>query len=502
MDFFCKLCYNNSEGIIKMQKKDHCVFMNTSYRLKDRSKVCAMSGFIPKGMEETQRPLLYRGMKYWGKKPHNIWRELIIRNTSEKDIVYDPFAGSALTFFESIKAKRKPVVADINPLTLFMVELYSKRYDLDKIAVIAKRIIDKAKHLKLYKQEYLTKCSACGKLTDIFNYRVYENSLEKTYKCQCCGKTITEEVIKKQKSTQHVCSLNLWKPDCDLSNFASVSQGFINAVGGANISNVWTTKNLELLSFIFNEINNCRSVEKDALMFGFLQTVHLTTKMCALRGKESNRPLSTSWGRPAYLGLKTFMEQNPILQFERSIYGKTGVIKCLESRNNYLPGYTYSTNLNDINTVDGVVLLQDSKEITSGFKPSLVLTDPPYGDIIQYGELSQIWNVWLEKYSSQYRISLEKEIIVNKHNCYDEYIKNMTVVLSNCRRLLYPDGTMIITFNSNKTVDWDSLNSAIKQSKMCLTESVKQKNKRSSEANVCDKTGIGITDFYLLLTKK
>lgn len=52
---------------------------------------------------EDSRPTLYRALKYWGKKPHNIWRDLITAYTNAGDIVYDPFAGAALTFFEAIK---------------------------------------------------------------------------------------------------------------------------------------------------------------------------------------------------------------------------------------------------------------------------------------------------------------------------------------------------------------------------------------------------------------
>jgi len=448
-------------------------------------------------MEETTRPTLYRGLKYWGKKPHNIWREIIIRNTNKNDIVYDPFAGSALTFFEAIKTGRKPVVADINPITLFLVDTYSKQFNLDKVSILAKDIIKKLKATLLYKHNFITACSKCGEKTDIYNYRVEDKPFALSYKCMNCGKTSTDKSLKQSR----VSNLGLWKPNYDLTTLSSVSPSFIKMIGGKNISNLWTERNLEILSVIFNEINNIKTIEKDALMFAFMQMLHLTTKMCALRSEETNRPLSTSWGRPAYLGLKSFMEQNPVVQFERSVFGNAGVISCLKSRDSYLPKYTYSTNLSDIDNVDGVVLLQDSKEIVSGFKPQLVLTDPPYGSIIQYGELSQVWNVWLEKYSDKYKTFLKQEIIVNKKRDYQQYISDMTIVMSNCQMLLYPDGIMILTFNSNDNNDWLALEMAISKSKLILKEKLQQKNKRSSEANVYDKAGLGITDFYLSLER-
>ena len=104
-------------------------------------------------------------------------------------------------------------------------------------------------------------------------------------------------------------------------------------------------------------------------------------------------------------------------------------------------------------------------------------------------------------YSDKFVSHLEKEIIVNKNKSYDKYISDMTRVLANCRDLLYPDGVMILTFNSNNDNDWAALETAITKSKWFLQEKLHQRNKRSSEANVKDKTGLGITDFYLSLQR-
>lgn len=454
---------------------------------------------LKKKLTEDTRPTLYRGLKYWGKKPHNVWRELIQQHTLENDVVYDPFAGSALTFFEAIKIKRKPVICDINPITLFLVEVYSKNYDIEKIKKIAQNIIKNCKTRKLYTLNYKTMCSSCCREIDIYNYRwVDGGNKELSYKCPYCHHTITEQ----NNIRVYGEKLNLWKPSFDLSTLASVNSSFIQKIGGSDISNLWTPRNLELLSLLFSEINKVEYPERDALMFAFLQIVHLTTKMCALRGKDANRPLSTSWGRPAYLGLKDFMEQNPIMQFERAINGKTGIINCLLSRDEYLPKYSYSTNIKDLSKVDGVILLKDSREVSKGFKSDLVITDPPYGSIIQYGELSQVWNVWLSKYDKRYIVSLDKEIIVNKNNGYEQYIHNMTKVLTNCRKILKPDSSIIITYNSNKTEDWIALKQAIYAASLCIEEKQIQVNKRSSEAQVSSKQGIAISDYYFSLSSK
>ena len=58
-------------------------------------------------MVETTRPPMYKATKYWGKKPHNIWGQFVEAYSAEGDIILDPFAGSAVAAFESVKLKRK-----------------------------------------------------------------------------------------------------------------------------------------------------------------------------------------------------------------------------------------------------------------------------------------------------------------------------------------------------------------------------------------------------------
>lgn len=450
-------------------------------------------------LKEDTRPTMYRGLKYWGKKPHNVWRELIVQYTKPGAIVYDPFAGSALTFFESLKSGRKPIIADINPLTLFLVDLYSHSFNLSKIQELANQIITCVRTTKFYQKNYTCQCAYCHHHIDLYNYRWHQGVPRAiSYKCPYCNETMTVPNL----ANIYMGTFNLWKPTYNLQGLASISSSVIKKIGGDNISDLWTTRNLELLSLIFSQICNIKGIESLALMFGFLQILHLTSKMCALRGEDANRPLSSSWGRPAFLGLSSFMEQNPLIQFERAIFGNTGVIKCLVSREKYLPRYTYSTNIRDVDQVDGVVLLQDSKTINSGFLAQLLITDPPYGSIIQYGELSLVWNVWLQKYNKKYIFSLDNEIIVNKKKTHEKYIDDMICVWKQCAKLISNNAPIVITYNSNNKADWNALQRIFSATGLRIKNKKIQRNKRASEANVSCKKGIGITDYYFVLGRQ
>ena len=158
-------------------------------------------------------------------------------------------------------------------------------------------------------------------------------------------------------------------------------------------------------------------------------------------------------------------------------------------------------DIRDLNKSDGIVLLKDSKQIKNGFNAQLIITDPPYGSIIQYGELSRIWNVWLEKFDSLYKNDLENEVIINKEKDYVQYCNDMSCILKNCYNLLKKNGLLIMTFNSNNIKDWYYINRSINNSSFIIKTKYLQKNMRSSEANVKLTSDLAITDYYFILEK-
>lgn len=105
---------------------------------------------------EDTRPPIYTAMKYWGKKPHNIWREYIENYTPEDGIYLDPFSGSGISGFEAVKANRKAIAFDLNPLTSFIIEVYSSKFEVEKFKVEVEKIIDEIKKDKTFLKYYST----------------------------------------------------------------------------------------------------------------------------------------------------------------------------------------------------------------------------------------------------------------------------------------------------------------------------------------------------------
>jgi tRNA G37 N-methylase Trm5 len=58
-------------------------------------------------------------------------------------IILDPFAGSAISAFEAVKSGRKAVAFDINPLTAFLIEVFSTQFNKPYFKKAVSGIVDK-----------------------------------------------------------------------------------------------------------------------------------------------------------------------------------------------------------------------------------------------------------------------------------------------------------------------------------------------------------------------
>jgi len=307
---------------------------------------------------EDVRPPIYTAMKYWGKKPHNIWRKYIENYTPENGIFLDPFSGSGISAFEAIKANRKVIAFDLNPLTSFIIEIFATDFDKSKFEKEVKRIAATFKTDAIY-NKYFTTQSRHSNETSVVQSLKWED--ENIYEL---GIEATENEIKKQKElkkkkkipkvikrytsqpnkednikgiSMKEIDIPFWFPDKPFHVSPSFPANFINCLGGNNFTNLWTKRNLYVLSKIFDEILKCNDENiKKQLLFGFIQSLHLCTKMSVPRREDANRAFSTSWGRSAYICSSRKMEMNALLVFQGSCLGKQSVESCLTSVPKYL----------------------------------------------------------------------------------------------------------------------------------------------------------------------
>ena len=136
---------------------------------------------------------MYLVHKYWARKPHNVVSAYIQHYSMPGEIVLDPFGGSGVTAMEAIKAGRKAISVDLNPMSAFLIENTLSPVDSreieDEFQKIESSLKDKIGKL------YETKCPKCGQKATVLA-TIWEKSQKKPRELRCtcpaCKKYATE----------------------------------------------------------------------------------------------------------------------------------------------------------------------------------------------------------------------------------------------------------------------------------------------------------------------
>lgn len=469
---------------------------------------------IDYALVEDKRPAIYTAMKYWGKKPHNIWRAYI-ENYSNDGIILDPFAGSAISAFESVKAGKKAIAFDLNPLTSFIIEVYSTHFNYKLFKKSVDRIVAKVSDDSIYKEFYSATCPKCGKHLSVQNFKWEDGNIyEYGVICNNCNNRVTcspsKEQINKSKSMDKII-IPFWFPDEKFHDSPSFSDSFKENIG-KSYDKLWTRRNLYVLSFIYDEILKEKNAEiRLQLLFGFIQSVHLCSKMCVPRREKSNRAFSTSWGRSAYIFSKRQMEMNPLMVFENNCIGKQSVKSALNSVTEYLgktpkikqvDSSSSKSLCGDWDILYGIIDIKKIKHFIPKNSVSFIITDPPYGGLVQYMDLSCIWLVWLKKFDKKYSPRIEEEITIKKGTkTIEEYNKDFTKGIKNLYCLLKDDGKIVFTFHNKDLMIWNAFLRSISEAGFQVEKVIHQQNKRTGESNVANPYGTSASDFYIRCSK-
>ena len=471
---------------------------------------------IDYALVEEKRPPLYTAMKYWGKKPHNVWRTYIETYTDE--IFLDPFSGSGMSAFEAVKAGKKAVAFDLNPLTSFVIDVCCSPFDAKEFKESVSRIYKIINDDINYRQYFSTICRECGKESIVQNYKWNDGNIyELGIVCKKCqgqkhiAPPLNSDIDKANESDSII--IRNWYPQDKFYCSPSFQNAFIKNIGGNSFSDLWTKRNLYIISEIFNEIQKEKSeIIKKQLMFGFIQTAHLCSKMCVPRNNEANRAFSTSWGRSAYICSKRQMEMNPLLLFYSNCIGKQSVESALNSVKKYIgktPNAKFVKSKDDIDyntSTDifyGIIDINHLTDYISEKSIDFVITDPPYGGLVQYLDLSQIWLIWLKQYKSVYsKVDLSSEITIKKGiKDISSYKNSFTSGIKNLYKVLKDDSKIVFTFHNQDIKIWNAFLISIVESGFQIEKVIHQQNRRTGESNVANPYGTSGTDFYIRCVK-
>ena len=464
---------------------------------------------------EGTRPPLYTAMKYWGKKPHNIWHTYIQTYTPKQGLYLDPFAGSAMSAFEAVRAGRKALAFDLNPLSSFLIETYCSPFNKQIFRQKVEQIFNSISQDPTYVQYFSTLCRKCQKWATAQSSKWESHQLyEIAIHCSHCDKLYATKPIDQdttQSQKMQGMDIPYWYPKDPFPSSPSFSANFISRIGGKYFYHLWTKRNLYVISQIFHKIQKTTNPDiKNQLLLGFIKTLHLCSKMCVPRRSGANRPFSTSWGRSAYISANRQMEMNPLWVFKSSCLGKQSVESALLSLKQYLgktPKILYVDNSNkshrhtNFDIKYGIVDINTILNFVDEGSIDFILTDPPYGGLVQYLDLSLIWLVWLKKINKRYEPDLQSEITIKDKKHIEDYNLKFQKALKNLYKVLKPKGKIVFTFHNKDIKIWNAFLKAIRLANLKIEKVIHQQNKRTGESNVANPYGTSGTDFYVRCIK-
>jgi DNA modification methylase len=395
------------------------------------------------------------------------------------------FLGSGVTALESLLLNRRFVGYDLNPISIFITKNTIKNHiNMKKINYELSKIVEKIEpiFLRLYSTNEL--CEICGNKLIIQHLNIgpkFKGQENGVFFCPNCGKNKTK--IKRKLNDYDYALLNKkyhprhWIPTDRFPD--KFFKDRFSYKGISKVSEMFTDRNLFFLSELLYIIKEYNFEYKNLFLLAFSNTVLHASKLKS----ENVRPLSVN----NYWIPDDYFEENPWIRFLDRFNLIIKSKKILSERNGSLDTYkAHLYNKSCFNTKLGDQSVD------------YIFTDPPYGEAIQYSELSFIWNAWLG-----YKYNNKEELVINpvQDKNEKEYFDLFEKSISEASRVLKPHKYFTLCFH-NKTFNiWKGVLDVFKKYNFMLDSIDILKPKGNSYNNNWAKFSPK-TDIYLTFIKK
>lgn len=427
-------------------------------------------------------PKHYLMHKYWGRKAHNIVGQYIKHFSKPKDVILDPFMGSGVTVVEAIKADRKAVGVDLNPMSVSIVKNTISKVDLNQFTEYFNQIFEKVN--RLYSDLYQTKCPVCNTISKL-DCAVWENEKLISVRGTCSkhGKFIKES-DSFDRSIYLECEKRfkvLPKTQYRLIPKNEILK-YVRRSGKKTIDELFSLRSLIVLSYIKKEINKVKDTEiRHLLNFTFTSMLANASKM--LPGDQKKATYKSGWVISKFWVPTIHAERNAIdcfiLRYKAILKGKNEISNLHNSTNDILQSDATKLPLKE-NSID------------------YIFTDPPYGESIAYFSLSQLWNAWLKN-----KANFNGEIIIdsNRSKDYKDYAKRIEKAYKEMYRVLKTGSYLSFTFHNRDLNVWKAIVDACTISGFEFVSAVLQEQAVSSGTQGINKNNTLRGDFVYTYRK-
>jgi hypothetical protein len=385
--------------------------------------------------------------KYWARKPWYVIEGFIDEYSKVGDLVLDPFCGSGSMGYESTMKNRKFIGYDLNPLACFLSEATIKdHFNSKDFTEEYNDLKDKVENLilKNYKTNY--KCSVCGRDKYVISSYVgpfYKKRNESDIACLSCSIAKTKEKKIVSDGGKISISNKLWVPDTKFP--VKFYKDRFSYKGINSVKDFFTKRSLYSLALLYDSIFNSNYKYKHLFQLAFSNTLLHVSILKA----PNVRPLSVN----NYWIPDDYIEENVWWRFNDRAKNVLTAKESQVERKNKLKIREYG---------DYKIYNKSSLRMTEIKDQSVdyLITDPPYGDAIQYSELSYIWNAWLSK-----EYNIKEEVIINpvQNKGHKEFINQIRRFIIESHRVLKPNKYFTLCFQNKNIQIWNEIVKIIKE---------------------------------------
>ena len=474
------------------------------------------------GLQSRGHTPIYKIHKYFARRPHNQFRAFIDHYVPKEGVVLDCFAGGGVSLVEGLTVDRRVIAVDVNPVASLVQRaqvLEISAADIDgettKYANAIRdaigewfttdcRACESKTDYRWVERAYIVACPACSSTTVLdeksksrsvsgkpINGKYDCNECAESfssvdvpragsvllsirYRCQSCGthetvapsaEDIQRDADFKRQEVSLLSQLNVKLPDDDFPrDWDRQREDALFRKGFVEFKDLFTPRNRVFLGLMLKEARLSRHQLSDELYVGVITQIsslirYINSMTFSTNSWMDGRPVA--WAKHAYWTPNQYVEVNP---FEYLQLRQDAFRSWERDRNSRFQGKLHSSE--PIDVINGVadysVVCGDSRKMTipDGCVDA-VITDPPFGSNVQYGELTHFWQVWLRDgnpYESDL-FSLDSEILVHRKRAeasktMGDYEEGLRQVFAECNRVLKPTGFLVFTFNNKNPDAW------------------------------------------------
>jgi hypothetical protein len=335
--------------------------------------------------------------------------------------------------------------------------------------------------------------------------------LELRYTCKCRDGLIREAPggsAYYQCFDKRLDSEGVWWPDLDLAYPNGAP--FIKRERYEKYRDLFTPRNLLALAYIWDSIENGDWSRRESFLLAtlFRSIVHLCSRVS---GDRRVRPLSAGWTQHSFWFAKNPVEINAWGAFYRKLHEYSGVIRSwqvITAGRSFRVGKTIDEVFRKradifVCTQDCATFLREIHE--SGHRVDYVFTDPPYNGMIQYGELSTMWNAWRpSKDFDSYIASIARSELTENRNQgknIQDYYQHLRGALGQIAEVTRPGGYVHVTFSSPKVKYRNFTLRAARLAGLSFEKLHFQRSVRSSKKSIDQPFGSIFGDFIFRFRK-